>query len=792
MKKQFALLLLLCLNLIGFAQHDNSVKHNINGTVTSEGKPVAFATVSIKGTSNGTVCNDSGKFSLTSKHGEFTISVQAVGYKTVDKNIHLDNSITINFDLTEDISSLDQVVVTGTRTYKKRTNSAVIVNVINSTTLDNVQACTLSEGLKFQTGLRVETDCQTCNYTQLRMNGLAGGYSQILINGRPIFSPLTGLYGMEQIPTNMIDRIEVVRGGGSALYGSSAIGGTVNVITKIPRENNYEIGLTHQNFKGTTENILAGNVTAISKDKATGATFFVNNRQRSAYDANGDNFSELPELKNLSFGTNMFFLPTDNQKLEVSLSKLNEYRYGGQMVEGAAHLAEQSEERTHDVFIGNADYQINFNEDKSSFITYIATQHTERVHYTGIIPDITDTVAHQNHLVDPPYGTSKNLTMQGGMQLNHKLEQFAGGSNVLTLGTEYVQDEVLDLIEAYNFKTDQTTKNLSIFAQSDWEITKKLNLLTGVRFDNHKLKDFANDRNVTNNVASPRVSLLYKPFGKAQFRATWGTGFRAPQAFDSDLHIAFAGGGVSRVKLADDLKKERSNTYTASFNYDKGNDHFIAGFTLEGFYTHLDDAFYLDPDGADAFGETFIKRNGDGATVKGVTFEARANFDKVVQIEAGYTVQSSLFDTAVVNFDNLAPQKEFLRTPNNYGYATFSYTPTKRFNTSLNLVYTGKMDLMHIIPNPNFDDQVPVSITNLEDIGVNSKSSPFTELGIKSSYTFNLKKIGADMQVFGGVKNIFDEYQTDFDSGKNRDSNYVYGPGMPRTFFIGLKIGTGL
>ena len=294
------------------------------------------------------------------------------------------------------------------------------------------------------------------------------------------------------------------------------------------------------------------------------------------------------------------------------------------------------------------------------------------------------------------------------------------------------------------------------------------------------MNDFHNNKKITNNVASPRVSLLYKPFEKTQFRATWGTGFRAPQAFDTDLHIAFAGGGVSRVKLADDLKKERSNTYTASFNYDKGNEHFIAGFTLEGFYTHLDDAFYLDPEGEDAFGETFIKRNGDGATVKGITLEARANFYKIVQIEAGFTLQSSLFDTAVENIDGQIKKREFLRTPSDYGYATFSYMPTKKFNTSLNLVYTGEMELAHLAgaPEQTTDEYLT--------------SQPFIELGFKSSYTFNLKKVGADMQIFGGVKNIFDQYQSDFDSGKNRDSNYVYGPGTPRTYFIGLKFGTGL
>lgn len=114
--------------------------------------------------------------------------------------------------------------------------------------------------------MRVETDCQTCNYTQLRMNGLAGGYSQILINGRPIFSPLTGLYGMEQIPTNMIERIEVARGGGSSLYDSSAVGGTVNIITKIPKENEFNFGYTYQHINGTNDYIVDGNATLVSKE----------------------------------------------------------------------------------------------------------------------------------------------------------------------------------------------------------------------------------------------------------------------------------------------------------------------------------------------------------------------------------------------------------------------------------------------------------------------------------------------------------------------------------------------
>ena len=245
-------------------------------------------------------------------------------------------------------------MVTGTKTFKRKTDSPVIVNVLSSEALDNVQACNLSDGLKFQPGLRVETICQTCNYTQLRMNGLAGGYSQILINGRPIFSPLTGLYGLEQLPVNMIERIEVLRGGGSSLYGSSAVGGTVNVITKIPKKNSYELNSLFQNINGQSSDImLTGNATVVAKEGNAGFSIFMNSRNRELYDHNDDNFSEIPLLENTAIGANLFFLPTDNQKVELSLSNLNEYRFGGEMdLSVPAYLTEQSEERNTSVWMG--------------------------------------------------------------------------------------------------------------------------------------------------------------------------------------------------------------------------------------------------------------------------------------------------------------------------------------------------------------------------------------------------------------------------------------------------------
>jgi outer membrane receptor for ferrienterochelin and colicins len=764
--KKTIIILLLFLPLFITAQTGT-----ITGTVSSEGERLEFVNVILEGTELGTITDSLGGFRFEKVPlGEYLLTFSFTGYEALKKEVGLSStepSVQVDIEMKESPLLLDQIVVTGTRTFKRQTQSPVIVNVIDQKMLDNVQACNLSEGLRFQPGLRVETDCQTCNYTQLRMNGLGGGYSQILINGRPIFSPLTGLYGMEQIPANMIDRIEVVRGGGSALYGSSAIGGTVNIITRIPRENAFNVSYMHQSINhDASDNLINANATVLSPKGNAGASFFLSNRNRALYDHNGDNFSELPELRNNSFGANLFFQPTKDQKLELSLSSLREYRYGGEMVDQPAHLTQQSEERNHDVLMGNLDYQINFNNGNSSLITYLAAQHTQRDHYTGIFPD--DSLEIEQHLVAPPYGISENTTFQAGVQLNHRFLNFPLGSNVFTLGTEYIYDDVLDRIDPYSYLIDQQTLNLGAFLQSDWEITPELNLLTGIRADKHNLVDRL--------IFSPRVSLLYKLKNTTQFRLSWSTGFRAPQAFDADLHLAFAGGGVSRISLSPDLREERSNSFSASVNYDKATENFIVGFTFEGFYTYLKDAFFQQPLGTDSFGERFEKQNGDGATVQGLTVEVRANYDRKVQLEAGFTLQSSLFDEPVDNIEGLEPRREFLRTPNEYGYATLTFNTSERWNTALNLVYTGPMVLAHFAGAPG--QEVDEYVT----------SRPFTELSLKTAYRIPFQKLGTSLELFGGLRNLTNAYQDDFDIGKNRDSNFVYGPALPRTIFIGLKL----
>lgn len=743
----------------------------IKGSIKSIDGIVEFARVILLETKYTAISNKKGQYLITNiPFGSYQLKTSFIGKISTTETVTLSEqtpNLIHNIELKDDGQLLKEIVVTGTKTPKDQHNSVVKVNILNRDELNQVQACNLSEGLKFQPGLRVETDCQTCNYTQLRINGLGGGYSQILVNGRPIFSPLTGLYGLEQIPTNMIDRIEVVRGGGSSLYGSSAIGGTVNVITKVPSSNSFEVNSFYQNIYGNTNDYnLTGNSTSITKNNKAGMSIFFNLRKRNLFDYNGDNYSEMPELKNAAFGTNLFFIPKNNQKLELNISYLNEYRYGGEMVKKAAFLTQQSEERIHNALMYSSDYQINFNKGHSSFILYAAGQNTDRTHYTGIYPDSAIDI--QNHIENPPYGFSNAITFQTGLQLNHKIDTFLLGSNTLTFGAEYLIDQIDDKIEAYNYVVDQTTTDLGMFFQSDWDILPSLTFLAGIRMDHHNLVDKL--------IFSPRTSLLYKHKKNLQIRLNYGSGFRAAQAFDTDLHIAFAGGGVSRVYLSPDLEPESSYSYSSSINYDKPFAHLIAGFTLEGFYTKLDKAFILQPVGEDQFGQVFEKQNGKGATVKGITIEGRINVDKKTQLESGFTIQKSEYETPVEYIDGLAGTKSFVRTPNKYGFATLSYTPNKKIGVYFNYVFTGKMLVPHFSGAPNqLVDEIIMSET-------------FSELSLKLEYTIALKTLASNIQFYSGVKNILNAYQPTFDIGKNRDSNFVYGPALPRTVYFGIKL----
>ena len=230
--KQYILLLVLMVMGAGihaYAEDVNPVKEGnvISGHVVEKGteNSLPYATILIVETGEGTVSNEDGEFRFKKvPAGKYTLRVQLLGYETQEKKVTVSNDFTVDvhFLMSDESIMTDEVVVSANRNETSRKVAPVVVNVMNAKLFESVNSTDLAKSLNYQSGLRVENNCQNCGFPQVRINGLEGPYSQILINSRPVVSALSGVYGLEQIPVNMIERIEVVRGGGSALFGASS------------------------------------------------------------------------------------------------------------------------------------------------------------------------------------------------------------------------------------------------------------------------------------------------------------------------------------------------------------------------------------------------------------------------------------------------------------------------------------------------------------------------------------------------------------------------------------------
>lgn len=230
----------------------------------------------------------------------------------------------------EETIMTDEVVVSANRNETSRKVAPVVVNVMSNKLFEAVNSTDLAKSLNYQSGLRVENNCQNCGFPQVRINGLEGPYSQILINSRPVMSALSGVYGLEQIPTNMIERVEVVRGGGSALFGANAVGGTINIITKDPVSNSFQVSSTMSNLNGKVwEQYVGANASLVSSDNSYGIALYQSYRNRNPYDADNDGFSELGKLNMNTFGLRSYYRPTQFSRISLEYHTTNEFRRGG-------------------------------------------------------------------------------------------------------------------------------------------------------------------------------------------------------------------------------------------------------------------------------------------------------------------------------------------------------------------------------------------------------------------------------------------------------------------------------
>ena len=746
-------------NVYGHAKDDKTGEH------------LPYVVIQIKGTTIGTTTDKTGHFFLKKlPEGSFVIEAKYMGYSTQSQSITIkqDTSKELNFTLSPSDLSLDEVVVSANRNETKRRLAPNLVSVIGGKLFDITQSTCLAQGLNFQPDVRTEDDCQNCGFTQVRINGLDGHYSQILVDSRPVFSSLNGVYGLEQIPANMIDRVEVVRGGGSALFGASAIGGTINIITKEPTRNSASFGHTFMSQGGSNsfDNVTTGNVSLVTDDNKAGVYAYGQTRTRQGYDHDGDGYTELPELNNQTFGLNSYLRLSPYSKLNLQYHGIHEFRRGGNKLDQIAHEANIAEQVEHDIQGGGLTYDFYSPDEKNRLSAYFSFQTTARKSYYGGIGEGTE---EDKETAEKAYGTTHNFTYVAGTQYVHSFDKLLFMPSDLTIGAEYNHDGLKDVILGYGRHFKQDVNIGSFFFQNEWK-NKQWSFLLGGRLDKHNLMDHI--------IFSPRANLRFNPTENINLRLTYADGFRAPQAFDEDLHVGVVGGERLVTVLADNLKEERSNSFSLSADLYHKFGSVQTNLLIEGFYTDLNNVFaFRKLDQPDAQGNSVQERyNAYGAKVFGLNLEGKAMFTRWFTLQAGLTLQKSLYDEAIAWNDEVPEQKykKMMRTPNTYGYFTASFTPVKRFTASVTGNYTGSMLVGHSAGS-GVDNPVAVN------------TPKFMEVNMKLAYDFPVYN-SLTLQLNAGIQNITNAYQNDFDKGWNRDSGYIYGPSLPRSYYVGVKV----
>ena len=720
---------------------------------------LSFVNVQVEGTALGGLTDESGHFYLKNlPEGELTIVFSMMGYETEKRTVTLrrDTLIEMNVAIAETSFMIDNVVVTANKYETKQREVATIVNVIPPLIIESTTSNSMADVLNFQTGLRVEETCSNCGVPQIRINGLEGQYTQILMDSRPIFSSLASVYGLEQLPAGMVDRIEVIRGGGSALYGANAIAGVVNIITKEPSRNSLNISNSSAFTQQGTYDINTNmNASVVSENQKAGLFLFGVQRNRQQYDRDNDGYSDIPHLNSTTVGFRSYFKTSDYSKITAEYHHTTEFRRGGYGIDSLQpHESPLTEQLKHNIDAATAKWDMYTADNKHFVSVYTSFQHIARDSYFG------------TNYNPNAYGKSTDIVSVTGAQ--YRFSYPCGIMNAdLSAGAEYSYNQLRDQILGYDRNTLQRVHLGGGYVQNEWK-NKQWSILVGGRLEQHSLLD--------KPVFSPRANIRYTPIEPIILRLSYASGYRAPQIYEEDLHVGAVGGEVSLISLDENLKPEYSHSISGSIDMYKRFGKWDLNLTLEGFFTQLNDVFTLVENGHDAQGNLLLTRtNASGARVAGMNIEAKVGFGHLLTFQAGYTYNHSRYIEPLQWSENpnIAPQRRMFRTPDHYGYFLCNIEPIEHFHIVTNGKVTGNMLVQH------FAGYVP------EDEEVTTPT--FFEWDIKLCYDIPLYK-HYTLEINAGVKNILDQFQSDLDKGMDRDAGFIYGPATPRTFFAGINL----
>ncbi len=747
------LFIFLSWHLSSFAQSGT-----IQGQIMANDAPVELLNVGFEGTNWGSATDAQGYYQIKDiPFGKYTLQVSGIGYQTHRQEIEIksSNSLIINIIIKEKIGErLDEVVVTGTMKTVSKLESPVPVELYTPAFFKKNPTPALFEALQIVNGVRPQLNCSVCNTGDIHINGMEGAYTMILIDGMPIVSGLSTVYGLNGIPNSMIDRIEVVKGPASTLYGSEAVAGLINVITKNPEGAPVVamdvMGSTWQEYNADfSVKMQTGKFTNL-----LGINYF---NYSNPIDNNGDNFTDIALANRISFFNKMHWKRSQNRVASLAVRYVYEDRWGGEMHWNAPT------HRGGDQVYGESIYT-----DRLEFIgSYQLPLETEKVLLN---------VSYNQHLQNSVYGNTQYNAIQniGFAQLlwdktfgeNH---DFLAG---LTLRYTHYDDNTPATRQGdednYHNQPDRIILP-GIFMQDEIKINAKIRLLLGSRYDFHSEHG---------HILSPRINLKWSPNRDNIWRLSAGNGFRVVNLFTED-HAAIS--GDRQVIIEEKLNPEKS--FNVNLNYQKFI-NFTKGFlTLDGslFYTYFTNKIIADYD-TDP-NAIFYANLDEYAVSQGVTLNTNWNFDFPLKIDAGITL---------MDVYEMAPTADG-------GKEKIWQLQTERFSGTFAVSYTFIKPQITLDYSGNFYGKMRLPI--LENDYRAEYSNPFSIQNIQIT-----KQLANGLQIYGGIKNLlnftpsgdimmraFDPFDRTADdpttnpNGYTFDANYNYAPNQGIRGFLGVR-----
>ena len=708
--------------------------------------------------------------------------------------------------------AIRQVIKGGAPPDERNLGGAIRTESVLASEARAIQAVKLSDAIEYTPGVRLDTTCQNCGATEVRLLGLPQRYLAILQDGLPMQSGLSAVYGIEQIPVGLLERIDIVKGPGSVMVGPGSVAGSINLVPRIARETGGFLEASANQMDrpggiGTPNHDLSGAVHLVGPQRATGLTLHGLESRVRAIDVNGDGYSEVARRRLVAPGARAWWKPGPGSQVMVDYLWTHEERRGGEMAGGALDrppettgIAEAIQSRRHGATVT---WDHEWNADWSTRVSGGVITVGRDSYYGGtgplggpadpdwdpMLPPASLAPVGPDGLPVPPFnvdwapglGLGRSTDRQG---LGDARVTWHGMENHAWTGGVQFRHETLRDRASYREVSDRY-QNTGLMLEDRWNPSDRWEWVPGIRADFHRL--------LPRPVVSPRVAGLWRPGPEWAWRASAGSGFRAPELFDEDLHVSNVGGDLQVVRRDPSLREERSYSMLLGPEWRPGA-RWVAD--ANAFFTRIEGTFFneIDPVQDEPGLLRRTKVNADNAWVAGAEASVAFIPSSALRIEASWVEQRSEFDRPQLHLgdpggtdpsDPAVLSRRFIRTPDRHG-SLKATVRNGRWEGFMGLRATGPMRVPHVL-NDLVGDASPLLGSYPGQplrLGNVMRESPWfvvADASVTRTWEWNP---GMQARLTLGCRNLSNTFQSDLDTGRYRDAAYTYGPRFPRTFFV--------